>query len=62
MRGCCNGSQAGLRCQCPQGRGGSNPLPRTRLSPLFLGNSTIRFADQKRYNILYATFEEMQTL
>ena len=31
MRGCCNGSQAGLRCQCPQGRGGSTPLPRTRI-------------------------------
>ncbi len=23
------GSQAGLRCQCPQGRGGSSPLART---------------------------------
>ena len=25
------GSQAGLRCQWPQGRGGSSPLPRTEI-------------------------------
>jgi tRNA A-37 threonylcarbamoyl transferase component Bud32 len=38
MRGCWNGSQAALRWQCPQGRGGSNPLPRTQLIFFELNN------------------------
>jgi hypothetical protein len=30
MRGWRNGRRAGFRCQCPQGRGGSNPPSRTQ--------------------------------
>ena len=34
MRAWRNGRRAGFRCQCPQGRGGSSPLIRTKIEIL----------------------------
>ena len=53
MRGCCNGSQAGLRCQCPQGRGGSIPLPRTS-SNLFGIKNMERFCGSQNRALIFA--------
>ena len=36
-----NGRRAGFRCQCPKGRGGSNPPSRTQKGPRFSGGLSL---------------------